>query len=263
MTGLHKPLSDWVTRIDPRTTDRIGLINDGDERADARAFPLFDAGWTRLTATVGDTISALALRHEATGATVVELDDFGIPLEVDGRGANLIARLEETWPNVEISDDDLDTLEGMSKELRYLLLYRLEQEGDPRARWFHVLPWDPVIELATATCALMDGDEPRELSSAAADLGHWVTPAVTGVTGPLERLHDGLAAGAADVALMGATSLCAGLEAADPLRLPNTVRESLGRVGVESVPSALGQRDRATSETGGRLSHSLHRPVAQ
>ncbi|MEQ4607992.1 hypothetical protein ABMX48_14810 [Streptomyces cavourensis] len=42
MTGTHRPLSEWVARIDPvPTVPTVGTnpINDGDERADARRLP--------------------------------------------------------------------------------------------------------------------------------------------------------------------------------------------------------------------------------
>jgi hypothetical protein len=226
MTGIHKPFSDWIARVGPSGTY---AINDGAERSDARAMAMFDSGWARLGVVLSNRV-ALGLRNAASGETVIELDDYGFPLLIEGAAVALLSRLEDQWPQVELTEVDLAELRSMSRELRYLVLHRLEREGTPAPEWFHVLPWEPVAELAEAVSRMLDGADPEPLSGDADDLGHWVTPALSGVTGPLEQLHDGLAVGSRGQTLAGATALCAGVAGADPLRLPEHVRESLAQV---------------------------------
>ncbi|MFD6549048.1 hypothetical protein [Streptomyces sp. NPDC058398] len=206
-------------------------INDGDERADARSLPLFAEGWVRRATVTGPgRAPVLALYHPDSALSYVELDDYGAPLPIDDRGTDLIGRIEAFWPHPTFTSADLEGLATLSREIRYLLLSRLAQEGAPPPEVFHVLPWEPVIELATAVGQLLDGALPLPLSDEALDLGHWVTPAVIGVTGPLEQLHEGLTEGDPVLAARGGTALCAGLSSADPARLPELVTAALTEV---------------------------------
>ncbi|MFG3336507.1 hypothetical protein ACGFZZ_31365 [Streptomyces tendae] len=231
MTAVHRPLSDWVLRLEPAPSPGTSPINDGDERTDARSLPLFAAGWVRSTAPAGpDRTPALALHHPGSALTYVELDDCGTPLPVDEAGADWIDQVEASWPRPEFAPPDLAAVTALSPEIRYLLLHRLNQEGAPPPHVFHCLPWEPVTELASAVARLLDGTEPPALSPQALDLGHWVTPAATGVTGPLEQLHEGLTIPDPVLAARGGTALCSGLRSADPARFPDPVRAALADV---------------------------------
>lgn len=231
MTGVHRPLSDWVVRVDPAPSSGTHSINDGDERADARSLPLFAEGWARRAVPAGpDDAPVLALHHPGSGLTYLELDDYGMPLPVAEAGAGLVDRIEASWPRPDFASADLVTLAALSREIRYLLLHRLDQEGSPPPRAFHCLPWEPVTELASAVVRLLDGAEPSQLSAEALDLGHWVTPAAIGVTGPLEQLYEGLTDPDPVLAARGGTALCTGLSAADPTRFPAPVTEALAEV---------------------------------
>lgn len=229
MTTGHRPLSDWIGRLDRTRPTGVGLINDGDERLDARSLPMFEQGWLRRT-TVLDGRTALALQHPSDDVTYVELDDFGAPLLISDQGAGLIDRVEESWPRAELSPADLGVVAGFSRELRYLLLHRLDREGSPAPELFHTLPWAPVIEVAGAVRALLDGDMAPELSADAADLGPWVTPAAPGVTGPLEQVHEALTGDELQLAVIGGTSFCEGVRGADPARFPAEVASALADV---------------------------------
>ncbi|MET9649794.1 hypothetical protein ABZZ44_05845 [Streptomyces sp. NPDC006460] len=231
MTGTHRPLSDWVVRLGPPPVPGTSPINDGDERADARDLPLFTEGWVRRAVAAGpDRSSVLALHHPATAVTYVELDDHGAPLRIGEAGAELIGRVETSWPHPVFGSDDLTALAGLSREVRYLLLHRLDREGAPPPGLFHALPWEPVTELASAVVRLLDGGATPSLSAEALDLGHWVTPAALGVTGPLEQLYEGLTEPDPVLAARGGTALCAGLRAADPARFPAAVTAALAEV---------------------------------
>ncbi|HEX8868884.1 MAG TPA: hypothetical protein VF821_24700, partial [Lentzea sp.] len=152
MTATHRPLSDWVRRADSRSS-----INDGNERSDARTLPTFEEGWIRRIHTSAG-VRALALHHPASGETVVELDDFGNPLEIDDAGVELVGRIEERWPDGRLDADDTAVLESLSREIRYFLLNRLAAEGEPSPGLFHALPWAPVHEMAVAVTELVQGN---------------------------------------------------------------------------------------------------------
>ncbi len=238
MTDVHRPLSDWVVRVDPAPSSGASPINDGDERADARNLPLFAEGWVRRAVVVGPKRApVLALHHPGSALTYVELDDFGSPLLIGKAGTELIDRIEASWPRPEFGPAELAAVSGLSREIRYLLLHRLDQEGSPPPRVFHALPWEPVTELASAVVQLLDGAEPLPLSAEALDLGHWVTPAAVGVTGPLEQLYEGLAGPDPVLAARGGTALCTGLSAADPARFPAPVTTALADVARQLASS--------------------------
>ncbi|WP_333762887.1 hypothetical protein [Streptomyces sp. IBSBF 2390] len=231
MTGVHRPLSDWVVRLGPPFVRGPSPINDGDERADARDLPLFAEGWVRrAVAAEPDRPPVLALHHPATAVTYVELDDHGAPLRIGETGAALIDRVESSWPHPVLGPADLTALAALPREVRYLLLHRLNREGTPPPGVFHSLPWEPVTELASAVVRLLDGDPPSALSAEALDLGHWVTPAALGVTGPLEQLYEGLVEPDPVLAARGGTALCGGLQVADPERFPTQVATALAAV---------------------------------
>ncbi|WP_030217567.1 hypothetical protein [Streptomyces bikiniensis] len=246
----HRPLSGWVARFEPGgapgAPGRLGPINDGDERADARAAARFRAhGWTRADATVrrtaGDPVRALALRAP-DGSLLVELDDRGAPVEVSADGAELVARLEERWADVPADPATVERLARESLELRYFLLHRLDLETDAPAALFHCLPWQRVEAAARATAALLDapgpgaGQGPR--TAPYGELRHWFTPAATSLAGPLSVLEAGLRT-VRPGPWFGreASALLAGLLAVDPERLPAPARAALAglalRIGAD------------------------------
>ncbi|MZF87520.1 hypothetical protein [Streptomyces sp. SID5643] len=230
MTAVHRPLSDWVVRIGPPSSGP-NLINDGDERADARHLPLFAEGWVRRSVTAGPGHTpVLALHSPVSSLTYVELDDYGAPLSLEQSGTELINRIETSWPNPDLGPADLAAVATLSRQIRYLLLHRLSQEGSPAPGVYHSLPWGPVAELASAVVRMLDEAQPSPLSEEALDLGHWVTPAAVGVTGPLEQLYEGLADPDPVLTARGGTALCSGLNSADPARFPAPVRGILADV---------------------------------
>jgi hypothetical protein len=223
---VHRPLSDWVARVDAYDGRRLGAINDGLERVDARTLPVFQHGWDRKlieTATEGGRrCEALGLQSPDTGETVVELDDYSFPLEVDKDGLALIDAVETAWPDPQLDDARLDGLRALSPEIRYFLLKRMAAEGAPGSRWFHALPWELVERAVVELTAMLDGH-----AAEAVELRHWLTPAITGVTGAIEQLHMGLAEGEAELARIGATAVCDGLLRADADRIPFRAAELL------------------------------------
>lgn len=230
MTAVHRPLSDWVVRVGPPSSG-TNLINDGDERADARNLPVFAEGWVRRRVAAGpEHTPALALYNPVSGLTYAELDDDGAPLPLDESGTELIDRIETSWPHPECGPADLAAVATLSRQIRYLLLHRLSQEGSPAPVVYHALPWEPVTELASAVVRMLDGVQPSPLSDEALDLGHWVTPAAVGVTGPLEQLYEGLADPDPVLTARGGTALCTGLNSADPARFPGPIRDILADV---------------------------------
>ncbi|MCX4564661.1 hypothetical protein OHA02_52235 [Streptomyces phaeochromogenes] len=253
MTAVHRPLSDWVVRVDPSPASGTSPINDGDERADARTLPLFAEGWVRRAVMMGpDRAPVLALHHPGSALTYVELDDHGVPLPIGEAGTALIDRIEASWPRPEFGPAGLTAVAALSREIRYLLLHRLDQEGSPLPGTFHALPWEPVTELASAVVRLLDGAQPPPLSAEALDLGHWVTPAAVGVTGPLEQLYEGLTDPDPVLAARGGTALCTGLSASDPARFPAPVTAALAEV-VRRLASANPFLRHAAALTADRL----------
>lgn len=219
---MHRPLSDWVTRLTERG---FGPINDGIEKSDARALRTFDDNWERATTVVADREGVqhrvLALQKPETGSQVVELDDHGRPLIVTESGASAIRRIEQLWPVTSISLEDFEVLRAESREIRYFLLLRLSQEGDPEDGLFHLLPWDTVETAARAISDLLRGGKvPDDL-----DLSHWVTPAISGISGSLGQIYEGLIDERTDLVRTGSTSLCDSLRIGPLGRIPRRTSE--------------------------------------
>ncbi|MFI8352200.1 hypothetical protein [Streptomyces cyaneofuscatus] len=256
----HRPLSGWVARLKPGDTPNapglLGLINDGDERADARTAAHFHThGWTRADAVVrgptGVPVRALALRAP-DGSLLVELDDRGAPVEVSAGGAELVARLEERWADAPADPATVNRLADESVELRYFLLHRLDVETTAPAALFHCLPWHRVEAAAHAASALLDepgpeaeagagigtGQEPRPASYG--ELRHWFTPAATSLAGPLSVLEAGLRT-VRPGPWFGreASALLTGLLTVDPERLPPSARAALAGLALRigAVPA--------------------------
>jgi hypothetical protein len=194
---------------------------------DARTFDRFDQAWIRMRTTVvardGQSYQALSLHRPEVGETVVELDNYGLPLAVSDAGVALIDRIEQEWPARQLDRVDREILAAESAELRYLLLSRLVGEATPAAEVFHVLAWSDVDAVAAATLLRLQGQPAQHVP----ELGHLLTPAVVGVTGPLEQLHEGLATADSDLVRRGGSGFCQGLLAVDVARIPTASRELL------------------------------------
>lgn len=258
----HRPLSDWIARVRPAEPGRLpvlGRINDGDERADARAMARFRTQpWTRTSLIVergGVPCRALALRAP-DGTEVVELDDFGAPVAVSETGTTLIAGLEQHWDLPPAGPDVVAGLREESLVLRYFLLHRLSRETPVPPQLFHCLPWERVDAAARSATALLhagadaSGQPPEPLPDASAqlpepppdaELRHWFTPAAALLAGPLQVLASGLRGGRTGPWFgREAASLLTGLLTARPERLPHATRHALA-----GLAEALGAADRA------------------
>ncbi|WP_158842344.1 hypothetical protein [Saccharothrix deserti] len=210
MTAAHRPLSAWVSHFDGTTLDPV---NDGDDRSDARAFAHFATGWARTTTPWGDTF-ALALTDGS--ATVVELDDYGRPIPVTPEIVRAVERVERDWPD---ALPDTGDLADAPLPLRYWLLRRLAAEGDPPDEVFALLPWDLLDRAVTSLLTTLDDPAaPGEL----VEMRHWLTPAVRGLTGPLEQLDHGLRTDDPRVARLGASGLLDNLRHIPLSRVPAT-----------------------------------------
>jgi len=227
MMSTHRPLSPWVARVGPN--GRLGRINDGQERADARTLSWFAGKWTRTriaAARVGQEPKvALGLREESTGDAVAELDNCGLPLPVSEAGLAVVADAEARWPDIP-ADLRWAALAREPLQLRHLLLRRLvaEAPGPVSAGLFHVLDWERVEELAGQVTARLDG-VPAE--GPTIELRHWYSPAVRGLTAGLEQLDAGQRTDRAEIVWQGMERLLGALRASDLDRLPGSTREAV------------------------------------
>lgn len=226
----YRPLSAWVARL-ADDSGRLGPINDGDDRADARSLSFFAQGWSRL-AVPWNGHTVLGLRRNSDALTVVELDDYGTPIAVGPQAASVIERIEAGWPSV--AGEDVLRLGSESLALRYWLLERLDAEGEPPDSAFAILPWDLLDRAADAVSAAFE--TPGEIGELV-EMRHWLTPAVRGLTGPLEQLDYGLRDSQSEVAGSAATGLLANLRDLPLSRIPETSRRRIA-VLVEHLQSA-------------------------
>lgn len=228
MTSLHRPLSSWVARVYPG--GRLGTVNDGRERADARELPWFATDWTRVRVPAGrpgqPLVDALGLVEDRTGAVVAELDNGGVPLPVSVSGLATVADAERGWPAF-AADERWAGLRREPLQLRHLLLKRLvaEATGPLRPDLFHMLDWDRVDELTAALTAGIGGRATDDGPPIA--LRHWFAPAVRGLTAALEQFDAGRRAGNVPVRRQGFTSLVTAIHAGDVDRLPAGTRTAL------------------------------------
>lgn len=234
MTPVHRPLSAWIAHVSPNTGE-VGLVNDGDDRADAREMDYFAQGWHRAAVPWGEDLYALGLvRGDDT--TVVELDDFGAPIVASTSAAAIVDQVERRWPVVDGTTAEMIThLDLEALPLRYWLLERLSVEGEPPDEVFSILPWDMLDRAAEAAGAGLDpGGRVGDL----VEIRHWLTPAVRGLTGPLEQLDYGLRTGNPDIARLGATALLTSMLNVPVSRIPERSRVRLSRLA-----AALGRID--------------------
>lgn len=214
MTAVHRPLSAWVSRLEDET---LTPVNDGDDRVDARTIEYFSTGWDRTAVQWGyDQVLSLTADD---GTVVVELDDYGRPIPVTGSLLDLVREIEQDWPSVDptLLDNVIWRLPKAALSLRYWLLERLAGEGDPPDDLFAVLPWY-LLDRAVASVLTTLGtpDQPGEL----VEIRHWLTPAVRGLTGPLEQLDHGLRTGDGMIARLGAEGLLDNLRHIPLSRIP-------------------------------------------
>jgi hypothetical protein len=218
----HRPLSAWVARVMPGTST-LGPINDGDERADARHLDLFLDEWQRAALSWrGDP--ACGLVRTADGLGVVELDQHGQPIVVEPGAVETIRRIERDWPRV---DGQLEQLRDAPLALRYWLLERLDEEGEPPDEAFGILPWDLLDRCADAIASML---RPGGAMLAPVEIRYWLTPAVRGVSGPLEQLDEGLRTGDGATADQGAITLLTNLRDLPLVRIPEPSRRRLAEV---------------------------------
>lgn len=210
MTVVHRPLSAWVSRLEGAT---LAPVNDGDDRVDARASGRFLTGWDRSVLKWNNrTVLGLTNGYRR----VVELDDYGRPIPVTAAVVRLVREIEQGWPSVEL-DDRTQWLAEAALPLRYWLLERLAAEGDPPDEAFAILPWDLLNRVVSSVLTtLKTPDRPGEL----VEIRHWLTPAVRGLTGPLEQLDHGLRIGNGTIARLGAEGLLDSLQHIPLSRVP-------------------------------------------
>ncbi|GAB2843711.1 hypothetical protein [Lentzea nigeriaca] len=215
MTGVHRPLSAWISYVDNGV---LSQVNDGEDRADARAFSRFAAGWTR-EALRWNEMHVLALSNGES--TAVELDDYGRPVQATPDVVDAVARVERGWPHV---SPDLDDFRDAALPLRYWLMQRLADEGTPEDGAFSILPWDLLDRAVESLLGTLRGDGVGEL----VEMRHWLTPAVRGLTGPLEQLDHGLRTEDESVARLGAAGLLESLLHLSLSRIPSASLSGLG-----------------------------------
>lgn len=227
----HRPLSVWTATVGhpgagaPLRPEAV-VVNDGDERADARRLPKFARGWQRVAVTVGPDRHALGLVHPVSGETVVELSELSTPVVISEPALRVVARIERQWPDAALSEAELRVLRGESVEVRRVLLARLADEGEPSAELFHLLPWELVGQLAEDVTAALDAgvtDPERPVIR----LRHWFRPVGSRFTAALEQLDEGVRDDDRGLIRVAATSLCARLGELDAARLPMATRRVL------------------------------------
>jgi hypothetical protein len=228
----HRPLSAWIAPVQLSADGTAQWVspadvNYGDERADARALPEFGVGWRRQAVALDAGYLALALVRDASGEAVIELDNHARPVRVSENAAVVISRIEDSWPDVALSDTDLAVLTGEGEVVRYLLADRVAAEGDPPPELFHILPWDLVDQLTGQVTALLDGAAPTPVIT---ELRHWLTPAGSRFTAALEQLDEGLRNREPALARVAATALCSRLLEVPAARLPEPTRAALARL---------------------------------
>jgi hypothetical protein len=214
----------------------------------------FNGEWRRVAVPLNADISALGLTH-SNGATVVELDDFGVPISISPTALAVIDRVEQHWPVIDSAlADQFDVLADEPLPLRYWLLTRLDAEGNPPDSTFAILPWD---QLDRAVDAVAAGLEPDGEIGELVELRHWLTPAVHGLTGPLEQLDHGLRTGDDRIARIGATELLTKLRNVPVSRIPARSKARLAHL-VARLDSLYPQHGQISRIVAARLTGQLN-----
>jgi hypothetical protein len=226
MTAIHRPLSSWIAELEDGPS-ALGPVNYGDHRADARWLPEFTDGWRRTAVELESGSVAMGL-VDPEGSVVVELDVVGRPIRITRPGLAALERLEQHWPRVDDAlQREIAVIEDEPLPVRYWLAARLGEEGDPPDSVFAILPWDR-LELLCATLVrrLIDPDEVLET----AQVGHWLTAAVHGLSGPLEQLDEGLRTADTSCARSGAINYLLALRDLPLERVPASTRATMADV---------------------------------
>lgn len=249
---MARPLSEWVATVPTGagTVVLAGLLvpNDGDERVDARTLTRFREGWIRTVVPVvmadGRRLQALGLVRGSENERVIELDDFGVPVEASPSLAADVARLEAgqfdegPWAGL---------LENASDHLRFTLVDRVSQETSaPPAELFHLLPWYLVNELAEAVLAVLRGASPL----AVCPLRHYFVAMGSLFSAALEQLHYGLVHDDPVATGEGALSLFERLGELDVSRVPDTTRSILASLVSAVSESSIFLRRTAAAALG-------------
>jgi len=226
VTAAHRPLSPWITRWPRSHAGPVG-VNDGDERADAREWALFSAGWQRTAVPLGAAGTALGLRH-GNGSVVVELDDFGRPIVASPGEVDFVSKIEENWLTAEgTATAWLARLAHSSLSLRFWLVERWRSESEPPDEIYAILPWQLLDRAVQSVLPGLRADgEVGEL----VEIGHWLSPAILGPPGALEQLDHGLRTGDTEAARAGASALLSTLRDMPVERVPGRTREILLRL---------------------------------
>ncbi|MFD9006582.1 hypothetical protein ACFV0T_37520 [Streptomyces sp. NPDC059582] len=227
----HRPLSVWTATVrlpgaSASSWPHVFVVNDGDERADARYLAKFAHGWQRRAVPVDAERSALGLVHTATGETVVELDEMAVPLAISETGLRVLSRIERHWPDVVPDAAELRVLGNEPVDIRRLLLARLADEARPPAELFHLLPWHLVGQLAENLTNALEEAETTD-TTPVIQLRHWFRPVGSRFTASLEQLDEGVREHDRGLIRVAATSLCARLGELDTARLPVMTRQAL------------------------------------
>jgi hypothetical protein len=251
-------LAEWVATLPwgpaPAELPRVLVPNDGDERADARALPRFSSGdWRREAVEVllpgGRPASALGLVDHERRQRVIELDDFSQPLLVSPGGANAIAELERTWPDVELSATSVAEIRGESEQLRWAIVDRLTTESAaPAPQVFELLPWELVDEMAAAVTRAAAGEPLAPVRP----LRHYFVVTGTRFSAALEQVRAGLEYHDSAMVSEGSRALCFHLCNARPERVPGTTRALLA-----GTVSALASRDPSLASLARQTGHHL------
>ncbi len=231
----HRPLSAWVSMV-PLTAagvarwDLADDINFGDERADARDLSQFAGSWRRQAVPVDLGYPALGLVRESGTEAVLELDDLARPVRVTPAGAQVIARVENEWPDAGVAPAEAAVLADEEFVLRDLLLSLLAAEGDPPPELFHILPWHLVEQLANEVAAMLGGASP---APHIVELEHWFASTGSRFTAALEQLDEGLRRRDPELIRMAGSALCARLLTVSVARLPVSTRQALAALAAQ------------------------------
>ncbi|MBO2459703.1 hypothetical protein [Actinomadura violacea] len=271
MSAVHRPLSEWVTEVALQrdgtgTWDPQAEPNSGDRARDARRDPRFEEGWERrrivLESASGERHGVLGLVRAEPGPDGVEaaaeLTHAGAPVLVSEAGIAVVERLERQWPQVRQDPADLAVLAAEPVVLRWSLVGRLVEEGDPGPEMFHILPWELVERSSRGLIGAIDAGR----GASGVLLMHWFAPTGSWFGGAMDQMSLWLRdAGAAGLAEHGGIALCEELADADLGRFPEPARRALAELTRRLAGLDAGVRGVAQQATA-RLSGTPTAPTA-